>query len=455
MAHDEGSGVMAKGNRPGHRRFGNIRRLPSGRYQASYLAPDGQRRYAPETYERKGDADKALSIIEAQMSQGTWSDPERGKVTLAEYAATWISQRPKLRPRTVDHYRWLLKKHIAPHLGAVPLGKLSTPMIRQWRAALLCNDVSVSVAAKAYRLLRAVLMTATEDDKILTRNPCRIRGAGDEDTAERPVLTVTQVFELAERVGRRPVGNIRKLPAGGYRLRFRRHGVMRTAPEIFGTRQEAERALWKMADDGRADCNHDRRFRALVLLATFASLRWGEVTALRRCDLDLGAGTVRVRVAFVERSTGEILLGPPKSKAGRRVVGIPKAIIPALREHLSIFVKAEPGALVFPGAMGGPLRRSNFNKMSAWPYAVRSIGAEGLHVHDLRHTGNTFAASGGAGIKDLMARMGHDSERAAMIYQHEARGADQTITSAIDRHVQAEQCGDDDDGQAGALAPVS
>ena len=87
---------------------------------------------------------------------------------------------------------------------------------------------------------------------------------------------------------------------------------------------------------------------------------------------------------------------------------------------LSIFVKPERSTLVFPGAMGGPLRRSNFNKMSAWPYAVRSVGAEGLHVHDLRHTGNTVAASGGAGIKDLMARMGHDSERAAMIYS--ARG---------------------------------
>jgi integrase len=179
------------------------------------------------------------------------------------------------------------------------------------------------------------------------------------------------------------------------------------------------------------------------------------VTALRRCDLDLDAGAVRVRVAFVERSTGEILLGPPKSRAGRRVVGIPAAIIPALQEHLSIFVRPEAAALVFPGAKGGPMRRSNFNKMSAWPRAVQSIGAEGLHVHDLRHTGNTFAASGGAGIKDLMARMGHDSERAAMIYQHEARGADKTITSAIDAHIVTEQGqDDDDDGSAAALGPV-
>ena len=227
-------------------------------------------------------------------------------------------------------------------------------MIREWRAKLLGDGVSVSVAAKAYRLLRAVLMTAVEEDKILPRNPCRIRGAGDEDAPERPVLTVAQVFALAELVGRRPVGNIRKLPAGGYRLRFRRHGEMRTSPEVYATRAEAERALWKMADDGRADCNHDRRYLALVLLATFASLRWGEVTALRRCDLDLTAGTVRVRAAFVERSTGEILLGPPKSRAGRRVVGIPQAIIPVLREHLSVFVKDEPGALVFPGVDGRP-----------------------------------------------------------------------------------------------------
>jgi integrase len=444
---------MAKGNKPGHRRFGNIRKLPSGRFQASYLGPDGQRRNAPETFERKGDAARALVMIEAQMSAGDWVDPERGKVKLADYAATWITQRPGLRPRSADNYRWLLKKHITPHLGGVPVGKLSAPMIREWRATLLGNGVSVSTAAKAYRFLRAVLMTAAEEDKILSRNPCRIRGAGDEDAPERPVLTVAQVFELAERVGRRPVGNIRKVP-GGYRLRFRRHGEMRTSPEFYRDRPAAERALWKMADDGRADCNHDRRFRALVLLATFASLRWGEVAALRRSDLDLEARTVRVRVAVVERSTGELLIGPPKSKAGRRAVGIPGSILPALREHLSIFVKDEPGALVFPGAKGGMLRRANFNKMSAWPYAVRSIGADGLHVHDLRHTGNHFAASSGTGLKDLMARMGHDSERAALIYQHEARGADKRITDAIDSHVQAERGKDDDGGAAGLLVPA-
>ena len=123
----------------------------------------------------------------------------------------------------------------------------------------------------------------------------------------------------------------------------------------------------------------------------------------------------------------------------------------ALREHLAVYVAPAPGALLFTGVKGGPPRRSNFNKMSAWPHVVRAVGAEGLHFRDLRHTGNHLAAVSGAGLRDLMARMGHDSERAAIIYQHRARGADEVITTAIDAHIQAEQSprvgrGQGDDG---------
>lgn len=438
-------------NKQGHRRFGNVRRLPSGRYQIRYPGPDGRLRSHPQTFDRKGDAERMLSLIEAQIVSGEWTNPQRGKTKLADYARDWIAQRPGLRVWTVDFYRWLLAKHIDPYLSDVPIGKLSTQTIREWRSGLLARGVSVTMTAKAYRLLRAILMTAVEEDKILPRNPCRIRGAGSETAPERPVLTVAQVFELAELVGRRPVGNVRQLAGGGYRVRFQRHGQMHTAPEAYLSRPEAERALWAMTLDGRADCNHDRRFRALVLLATFASLRWGEITALRRCDIDLDAGTVRVRAAYAERSTGELILGPPKSKASRRTVGIPRVIVADLRHHLAAFSEPGPGALAFPGAKGGPLRRGNFNRSACWPQAVAAIGAPGLHFHDLRHTGNTFAAASGAGLRDLMARMGHDSERAALIYQHEARGADAAITNAIDAHVEAQRI---QDGLAEGAAPT-
>ncbi|MEV5413316.1 tyrosine-type recombinase/integrase [Thermopolyspora sp. NPDC052614] len=102
---------------------------------------------------------------------------------------------------------------------------------------------------------------------------------------------------------------------------------------------------------------------------------------------------------------------------------------------------------------GRALRRSGFNTRTRWMDIVKDMGLPGLHFHDLRHTGNMLAAESGAGLKDLMARMGHDNVRAAMIYQHAVRGADTTITDAIDRQINDRD--DDEDGAAGTLTPVS
>lgn len=258
-------------NKRGKRRFGSIRELPSGRFQVRYPGPDGKMRSAGTTYPTRREAERQLSLLEAKQVAGDWTDPQRAKVKLSEYAAKWIKERPELRARTVEIYTGLLRRHITPYLGNVPIGKIDTATVREWRATLVSAGVGPSEVAKAYRLLRAVLMTAT-DDLIISRNPCRIKGAGEEKPDERPVLTVAQVFKLAKMV-----------------------------PE---------------------------HLRALVLLATFASLRWGEVVALRRMDLDLNAGTVTVRQAQVELDTGELIIGPPKSRAGLRTVALPKRSSP-------------------------------------------------------------------------------------------------------------------------------
>lgn len=235
-------------------------------------------------------------------------------------------------------------------------------MVREWRTTLLADGVSPSGAAKAYRLLRATLMTAVNEDEILRKNPCRIRGADQENAAERPVLDTRQVLRL----------------------------------------------VTAMPD----------RYRVLVLVTVFGSLRWGEVIALQRSDIDVKAGTVRVRKAFTELRGRGMVLGPPKSRAGRRVVALPSAILPELVHHLDTYVKPGNEAFVFTTENGRNIWRGFFNKLVNWSQAVAKLGAPDLHFHDLRHTGNTLAASTGTSLRDLMTRMGHDSPRAALIYQH-------------------------------------
>ncbi|MEV0213449.1 tyrosine-type recombinase/integrase [Micromonospora sp. ALFpr18c] len=133
-----------------------------------------------------------------------------------------------------------------------------------------------------------------------------------------------------------------------------------------------------------------------------------------------------------------MILGPPKSRAGVRTIALPKAALPALKQHMGSHVDEASEAFVFTGDSGRNLWRGNFNKLVKWPEAVKAIGASGLHFHDLRHTGYTLPSRApGASLRDIMARMRHDSPRAALIYQHANREADQGIADAIDKAVKA------------------
>jgi integrase len=108
---------------------------------------------------------------------------------------------------------------------------------------------------------------------------------------------------------------------------------------------------------------------------------------------------------------------PPKSEAGKRVVTIPEVIISVIQWHLSCFAQEGDEGLVFTSPAGRPLHHTNFRRR-VWVKALAKAGLPAIHFHDLRHTGNTLAASAGATLRELMDRMGHDSERAAMLYLH-------------------------------------
>lgn len=235
------------------------------------------------------------------------------------------------------------------------------------------------VVAKAYRLLHAIFTTAV-DDRIVRRNPCRIDTAGKEESPERQTVSLPVVFEIADAI---PV-----------------------------------------------------RYRVLVLLATFTSLRWGELVALRRYNVDLARCEIRIIETTAQLDSGVLQPETPKSQAGRRTVAFPADLVPQIRWHLERFAEPGESGLVFVGPKGARLRRSNFRRI--WVRACVAAGVSDLHFHDLRHTGGTLAAATGASLKELMARLGHSSTRAALIYQHATRDRDQAIAQALGdlaRHV--------------------
>jgi integrase len=363
-------------NKDGHRRFGNVRQRSSGRWQARYPGPDGQMRNAPKTFPTKRDAEQWLTVTEAAMLRGDWIDPLLGKITLAEFGTRWIRER-KLGERTREEHARTFRLHVVPFLGHMSLGDIRTDAVRSWRVTLAEEGRSEIRVAKAYKLLRAILNTAVDDGRI-KRNPCRIKGADQEHSPERPVASVPQVYALAD-----------QMPA---------------------------------------------RFRVLVLAAAFTGLRWGELIALRRCDLDTEERTVRVPRRLAQLSSGRMVAGPTKSAAGFRTVALPELIVDDLRDHLNMFAGSGDTALVFVGEKGAMLKRGNWRRSVRWPEAVRVASLpEGFHFHDLRHTGNHLAAAAGASTKELMHRMGHGSMRAALIYQHATSERDQEIAKALSR----------------------
>ncbi len=337
-------------------------------------------RAADHTFGTKTDAELWLTRKEVEILNGEWISSEGGRTPFSGFASVWIEERPGLRPKTVQLYRYLLRRYLLPAFGRDVLAEIKEARVRQWRRELLDSGTGSVTAAKAYRLLKAILNTAV-DDGLIRRNPCRIKGAGSEYSSERFVLTVSQVYRLAEVI--------------------------------------------------------DERYRALLLLGTFGSLRWGELAALRRADLDLDAWTVRVERSLTELSVGELFFSPPKSEAGRRVVAIPELIIPELRSHIERFAQPGDGGLLFTSPTGAPLRNSNF-RGRVWLAAVETAGLRGLHFHDLRHTGNAFAACTGANLRELMERMGHSSSRAAMIYLHSSGERQRKIADALGELAEAE-----------------
>ncbi|MGW3272544.1 tyrosine-type recombinase/integrase [Streptomyces kronopolitis] len=359
------------------RRFGAVRQYRSGRWTASYLDQAGIRRRAPETFATKVEAEVWLSQVEADITRGDWRDPDAGAVNFEVYALKWVDER-ELSATTDELYRRLLRLHILPAFEAYDLDQITPPRVREWRAEKRAGTGATTVA-KCYRLLKAIMETAA-DDELIRRNPCRIKGAGKESAAEREIATVEQVDALANAVG--------------------------------------------------------LRWRLMVYLGAYGPMRPEEQAELRRKDVDLDTMTIRVRQAAPELTTGRRAVGETKTEAGKRYVVLPAFLHKDLRRHLDWYAEKGAEGLLFVGEKGAPFRRSSFGRK--WRRARTVVGMPGnFRFYDLRHTGHTLATRSGATLKDTMVRAGQSSEKAALIYQHSDLERQREVAGGLDQMVRA------------------
>ena len=359
------------------RQFGSVRQLPSGRFQARYRHPEtSQRITAATTFPTKGAAQLWLAGAQTDLARGERMDQYLPTVTLEEYAATWLENRV-LRPRTVELYQGLLDRHILPTLGHTPIGRLTPSKVREWHAGLsrAAKPGQVTVA-KCYRLLRTICETAYSDE-LISRNPCNLKGASVERSPERPVMSIEQLNAVVEAM--------------------------------------------------------EHRYRAMVVLGSWCSMRIGEILALTRGDIDLELGTVSVDKSAWELGNRQRKVGPPKTAAGVRVMFIPPHVRGLIANHLDTFAGGDEADLVFVGTKGQPVRRATV--YTAWHRALKKAdlgrGAPEFRFHDLRHTGATLAAGAGASTRELMARLGHASSAASLRYQHATASRDESIAERL------------------------
>lgn len=350
------------------RQFGKVRQLPSGRWQASYIGPDGRRQSAPSTFVRRGDASRWLARVESDLSKGTWRNEALGRETFGNYADTYLTENPDIGKRWAETCRRNMRLHMSD-LVSLSLVEITPGVVRAWYRKALAGKGGRRSIQQSYAFLHSVMNAAIRDDAV-DRNPCTVKGATADLAGERSIATPAEVARLVEAI--------------------------------------------------------TPRYRAAVVLAAWCGIRRGEVCALRVKDVDLATGTVWVRRNRVELlESREAYDKDPKTEAGKRPVTVPPHALSILREHAENWAGEE---YFFIGRDGARMRGNAVYQ--AHVRARKKIGVD-IAFHDLRHTGQSLAAAAGASLADLKLRLGHSSSAAANRYLHAVAGRDAVIAQAL------------------------
>lgn len=189
------------------RSFGQIAKLPSGRFRARYADPHGRvsqdgrqiRHAAPHTFDARVDAEAWLVDERRLISGGQWTPPaervaaQRLRMqTFDEYSLRWLATRKvKGRPladRTRDHYQVLLDRFLFPSFGTLELTAITPESVANWYDSEAVD--TPTYRAHAYSLLRAIMRTAADPTKnngrpLIPFSPCGISGGGSSGSTRR------------------------------------------------------------------------------------------------------------------------------------------------------------------------------------------------------------------------------------------------------------------------------
>jgi integrase len=349
-----------------------IERAPSGGWRASWRDPGGRKRH--KTFPRKADAERFLTGIEHSKNVGTYIEPAAGQVRLRRWVEQWWPTTMHLRPSSRARAEVALRSRILPRFGDFPIAAVRTTDVRAFVAELVAAGASPGSVRKAFYVLSSVMRSA-EESGLVGRSPC----SGVSLPAEEP------------------------------------------AEERYLAAEELERL---------AGCTNER-YKALVVLAGFSGLRFGELAGLEVAKLDLLRRRITVDRTIVE-AAGRLHPGPTKTRQ-RRAFALPQVVSDALAEHLAAFPLPTSG-LVFTNPAGGPLRRTNFRRRFFQPAVVAS-GLQPLRFHDLRHTAASLMAANGYQLHEVAAVLGHSTIVTTRRYAHLFASRDEELAAKLDAHV--------------------
>jgi len=347
-----------------------INREKGHAWRVGYRGPDRRQRH--KTFTRKADAELFAATVETDQSRGDWTDPQLGKITVAEWALQVEASRLNRRPSTIARDDSYLRSFILPTFGDSRLADVAPIAVQQWVAELAASGYAPATIRKAYEILCRIFTVAVES-RLIPRSPCQGVKLPRIEQTDKRFLSPAEIQHLAEVIS--------------------------------------------------------PRFHALVLTAAYTGARFGELAGLGRQHYEPLKRTIRIERNLSDVQ-GEITFGQPKTKAARRTISIPAWLVDVLAQHLT----RHPGDddLIFTAPAGGPLRRTSF-RTRYWKPAVESSVGEPCRFHDLRHTHVALLIEQGAHPQVIASRLGHTSVRTVLdVYGHLFEGLDRDIADALD-----------------------